>query len=292
MASTIDLRAGALVAVVGLPFVFLMIYLGGWFLGGLLAAAAAIAANEFYGLGERRAGRPMRWLGIPAASLLVLMAAYEPSFATWGARALALLLVLFVATGCAVVFSRRIDEGPLVCVSATVAGALYTGGTLSFAILLRNLPEELGSAVPGRWQGTMFALFPLVVVWTGDAAAYFVGNKKGRSRLAPLVSPHKTVAGAMAGLIASGTLATGAGLLLNELGSFSVSPLAWCMTGLVLGGVGQLGDLAESMLKRDAGVKDSGTLLPGHGGALDRLDGLFFVFPLAYALFAIFSHWA
>ena len=293
LASTTDLRAGAVVAVVGVPFVFLMIHLGGWFLAGFLVAATAIATNEFYGLAERRAGSAIRWLGIPGASLLVLIAAHEPSFATWGSRALALLLVLLLATGSAVVFSRRFDDGPLVCVSATVVGALYTGGTLSFAILLRHLPEELGATPPGSsWDGTIFVLFPLVVAWTGDAAAYFVGSKKGRTRLAPQVSPHKTVAGAIAGLLTSAAMAIGAGHLLDALGSFSIPPFAWGLTGLALGAVGQLGDLAESILKREAGVKDSGTLLPGHGGALDRLDALFFTFPLGYVVFLIFSYWA
>ena len=279
-----ELRARIPVAAAGIPLAFLLIHLGGWYLGALMIVAAAIGAHEFYSLASARAARPIGWLGIPAASLLVLLAVLDPGFSAWGDRGLTLVLILVPLTACAVVFCRRIDEEPLLSASATVLGALYTGGTLSFAVLLRNLPEAMGTAPVHPWEGTMLVLLPLAVTWAGDTAAFFVGRSIGKSRLAPRVSPGKTVEGGVGGLVASVAVGVAAGFVLDDFGSFPVSPLAGGVIGLVLGAAAQVGDLAESVLKREAGVKDSGAILPGHGGVLDRLDALFFTLPLAYGL--------
>ena len=285
-----ELRARILVAAAGIPLALLLIHLDGWYLGGLLIAAAAIGAHEFYSLASARAARPVRWLGIPAASLLVLLAVHDPVFAAWGGRGLALLLALVLLTACAAVFYRRIDEEPLLSASATVLGALYTGGTLSFAVLLRNLPEEMGTIPVHPWEGTLLVLLPLGVTWAGDTGAFFVGRSIGKTRLAPRVSPGKTVEGGVGGLVASTAVGVAAGFVLDGFGTVPVSPLVGGVIGLVLGAAGQLGDLAESLLKREAGVKDSGRLLPGHGGVLDRLDALFFTLPLAYGLLILTRH--
>ena len=279
-----ETRARVLVAAVGVPLALLLVHLGGWYLAALLALAAALAANEFLVLASARGGRPLRWLGIPAASALVLLAAHEPDFAVWGGRALALLVILGLLTSCAVVFTRGVDAAPLLSASATISGTLYCGATLSFAVLLRSLPEVRGGVSAHPWEGTLLVLLPLTATWVGDAAAYFAGRRLGRRRLAPRVSPGKTVEGGIAGLI--GATATGVlmGVALRGVPNFPVSPLVGGAMGLALGVAAQLGDLAESVLKREAGVKDSGTLLPGHGGALDRLDALLFTVPLAYGL--------
>ena len=279
-----ELRDRVLVAAVGIPVAFLLIHLGGWYLAGLMALAAALGVNEFFVLASARGGQPLRWLGVPAASALVLLAGVEPDFVVWGDRALALLLILGLLTFCGVIFRLGIDESPLLSVSATVLGVLYTGGTLSFAVLLRGLPEAQGAMATHPWEGTLLVLLPLTVTWVGDAVAYFIGKKLGKRRLAPRISPGKTVAGAVAGLIGAPAMGALMGVFLQDLPNFPVSPLAGGAMGLVLGVATQLGDLAESVLKREAGVKDSGTLLPGHGGALDRLDALFFTVPLAYGL--------
>ena len=279
-----ELRSRILVAVVGLPVGCLAAYLGGWYLAGLVALLAAVAAHEFYSLASAKSAQPLGWFGIPAAVILVLAAQHDLVFSEWGGRALALLMVLGLLTSAAVVFNRKIEEAPLLSASATVSGALYTGGTLSFAVFLRNLPETRGAFPTEPWEGPLLLIFPLCVTWAGDTAAYFAGRKLGRVRLAPRISPGKTVEGGIAGL--AGAVAAGfcAGLLLEGYQNFPVTPLAGAAIGLALGVAGQVGDLAISMLKREAGVKDSGSLLRGHGGALDRFDGLFFTIPLAYAL--------
>ena len=279
-----ELRARVLVAAGGIPLALLLIHLGGWYLAVLMASAAALAAREFFVLASARGGKPLGWLGIPAASVLVLLAAREPDFSVWGDRALALLLILCLLASCAMIFSRRTDEAPLLSVSAAVSGALYAGGTLSFAVLLRNLPGAKGAVAAHPWEGTLLVLLPLTVTWVGDTAAYFTGKKLGKRRLAPRVSPGKTVEGGVAGLIAAVAMGALMGVAMQDLPNFPVSPLAGGVIGLALGVAAQLGDLAESVLKREAGVKDSGTLLPGHGGVLDRLDALFFTLPLAYGI--------
>lgn len=279
-----ELRARVLVAAVGIPLVFWLAHLGGWYLAGLMASAAALAAREFLILAAASGGRPIGWLGVPAAAALVVLAGVEPDFAAWGDRALALLLALVLLTSCTVVFVHGIDGTPLLSACATVVGPLYTGGTLAFALLLRNLPETRGAVAGHPWEGTLLLLLPVTVTWIGDSAAYFVGRRLGRRRLAPRVSPNKTVEGAVAGLIAAPAAGALMGAVLQDLPNFPVSPLAGAAIGLVLGAGAQLGDLAESVLKREAGVKDSGALLPGHGGALDRLDALFFTIPMGYGL--------
>lgn len=279
-----ELRARVLVAAVGIPLAFLLIHLGGWYLAGLMAVAAALAAKEFLDLAVAGGGRPLRWLGIPAASALVVLAGLEPGFAIWGDRALALLVVLGLAASCSVTAAGGIDRAPLLSAAATVSGVVYTGGTLSFVVLLRHLPETQGAVAAHPWEGTLLVFLPLAVTWVGDTAAYFVGKKMGKRPLAPRVSPNKTIEGGVAGLIAAPATGALMGVFLQGLPNFPVSPLAGAAVGLVLGAGAQLGDLAESVLKREAGVKDSGALLPGHGGVLDRFDALFFTIPLGYGL--------
>jgi phosphatidate cytidylyltransferase len=158
---------------------------------------------------------------------------------------------------------------------------VYTGATLAFVPLLRALAE----GTPGAIAATGFVLLPLLTTWAGDTTAYFAGRAWGRARLAPAVSPGKTVVGAVAGLAGS----TGAAMalsaaLLGSLPGTGVGLLTSAWIGLLLGAAGQLGDLTESMLKREAGVKDSGTLLAGHGGMLDRIDSLLFAIPTTWGL--------
>ncbi|MYA63596.1 MAG: hypothetical protein F4139_02710 [Gemmatimonadetes bacterium] len=287
MTMSAELRARILVAAVGIPLALLLIHLGDWYLGALLIAAAALGANEFYALASAGEARPVRWLGIPAAAMLVLLAVHDPVFAGWSARGLALVMTLVLLTACAVVFCRRIEEDPLLSASATVLGALYTGGTLSFAVLLRSVPEVAGTIPVNRWEGTLLVLLPLAVTWAGDTAAFFVGRSIGKTRLAPRASPGKTVEGGIGGLAASTAAGVAAGFVLDGFGTFHVTPVTGGVIGLVLGAAAQVGDLAESVLKREAGVKDSGALLPGHGGVLDRLDSLYFTLPLAYGLLCL-----
>ena len=151
----------------------------------------------------------------------------------------------------------------------TVLGVAFVGGLFTYGALLRNHED-----------GRQLIYFLTCTTWAGDIGAYYVGLRLGRRPLAPRISPKKTVEGALGGIAAPMLVAAlGQGWIWPGL---SVGTALWA--GGVLGVVGMLGDLAESAIKRAAGVKDSGRLIPGHGGVLDRLDSLFFAGPALYAL--------
>ena len=280
-----DLRSRLLVAGLGVPLFVGAAYAGGWWLAGLLACLAAWSAHEFCRLALGRSGAgPLKALGTAGAGSLVLLAGLDPGLAAWGGGALVVLVVVFLASALLAVLGWARGEPSLASASAPPTGALYAGGTLSFAVFLREMPDGWAGGAAEAWEGALLALFPLCVVWVGDAVAYAVGRKAGRRRLAPRTSPGKTVEGGAAGLAGSTGVGLLAGFLLDGFPNLPLSPLAGATGGLLLGIAGQLGDLAESSFKRGAGVKDSGSLLGGHGGALDRFDGVYFAMPLAYGL--------
>lgn len=134
-------------------------------------------------------------------------------------------------------------------------------------------------------SGRRALLFLLLCVWICDSAAYYVGSTLGRRKLAPEISPNKTIAGAVGGTLG----AAGASLILQMLNLVPWSIPFAIGAGLCIAVLAQVGDLAESMVKRDAGVKDSGTLIPGHGGMMDRVDALLFTVPVFYYILSIFG---
>lgn len=274
------------VAAVGIPAAVAVIYAGGWVLGVTMGLIAAGAALEFYQLAGRRQIHAFPGAGALLAGGLVLIAAAHrsPDRAAESLWIAIVITVLFLFG--AVVWRRGPEGGPLTAVSATVTGALFPGAALGFAVFLRHIP--LPAQVPDRWlawAGASLVAYPLAVTWVNDSAAYFAGRAWGRRKLMPSVSPGKTVVGAVAGL--AGGIA--AGWIWGQWvwGAWLGVPIgAWSAAGggLVLACVAQVGDLAESVLKREADVKDSGTFFPGHGGVLDRFDALFFSVPVAYWL--------
>jgi phosphatidate cytidylyltransferase len=186
----------------------------------------------------------------------------------------------------AAVFWRGPQENPLATALLTTGGVLWWGGGLSFFVFLRHHPETLGTGLGDpRIEGLLLLVFPLAVTWISDSAAFFVGSYFGTRKMAPTVSPGKTVEGGVASLgtaIVVGALL--AWLLLDLHSNDLVALCSGAVMGLLMSVTVQMGDLAESLFKREAGVKDSGTLLPGHGGVLDRFDALVFTIPLTYAL--------
>lgn len=281
-ASDLPRRVG--VAVVGIPVVFGALYVGGWVLGGLVALAAFVGALEFYRLARARGGHPFDGIGVLAATALVLGAtawSTGPRFMDFAVLLLVGVCLLLLGLS---IWQRWPDGSPLDDVATTLMGVVYTGGTLAFVPLLRQLPETWGLPATSL-RGAAFVLLPLLAVWASDSAAYFVGHAIGRTKLAPHASPGKTIEGSVAGLVG----AMGASALVAWWAAGAGSPQLAIPTalgvGLALGVSGQVGDLAESVLKRQAGVKDSGRVFPGHGGVLDRLDALLFAFPVAWMLF-------
>jgi phosphatidate cytidylyltransferase len=155
--------------------------------------------------------------------------------------------------------------------SFNILGVLYVVVLYSFLVLVR---EEFG---------IVWTLYGLAITWLTDTGAYFGGIRYGRRRLAPKISPKKSVEGALFGLLAA---ALTGGIFALAVGE---SPVQLVLFGLILSVCAQLGDLVESALKRERAVKDTGSLLPGHGGILDRFDSLIIVFPVLFALLTLFS---
>ena len=275
-------------AAVGIPVLFAAIWYGDVWLVLLVAIAALLGLAEFYrlapgpsrGLAASAGARPAATLGFLWALALVLAA---PAAAGDGPSLLLsdqphlFLTVLaggLLATLAWSIFSRR--EAALKDVAAgwafTVAGALYVG-LLAYALMLRYVGDG-----PPFTEGRNWLLFAVFTTFATDTGAFFVGRLIGKRPLAPTISPKKSQEGALAGLVA----AVGAALALGALLDLPAAAWQQAMVGLVVGVVAQVGDLAESMLKRSAGAKEAGGLIPGHGGVLDRLDSLLFALPVVY----------
>jgi len=199
-----------------------------------------------------------------------------------------LLLMSFAAYS---IWQVPVEERPILSAAITTFGVLYLGGLLSFGVPLRNgwlWAQPQGPETEARMAGTLFFFFPVAITWIADTAAYFGGRAFGRRKLAPRISPNKTIAGAMAALAAATVVAP----LYSRWvlpGGWEFDPLPSVAFGLVIGGLAIIGDLVESAMKRECGVKDSSNLLPGHGGVLDRLDSLLWAIPTAFFFSAMFK---
>ena len=273
MASELTKRVA--VAAVGIPLALAVVYFGGWPLAGLLMAIAALAASEFYRLCAQKSAQPLVVPGAVLAATFVLVAALPAANGFAGQWVLLTVATIVIAT--LAIWTRGVEGQPLLSVSTTIAGAVYTGGLLSFGYLLRHLP-----AVDSAIHGAALLFAPLLLTWTSDTFAYFVGRQWGTRKLIPKVSPGKTVQGALGAVIGSVIVAVLYSRVLDGFDNYRMGMVQAVVFGVLISVAAQVGDLAESLFKRDAGVKDSGTLLPGHGGALDRFDSLFFTLPAAY----------
>lgn len=247
-----------LTAAIAIPVVFaITLFTPDWIFALAVGLVAALAAEEFLSLGATRGlGRPGQWFLLPVG----LVASSFFGGAEWVLTILAgSTIVLLAATA----FSGS-TEAAIGRASIGLGSIVYCGLTLGFLILL---PREL-------------ILLLFAIVWAGDSAAYYAGKSLGRHLLAPRISPKKTWEGGIAGLAGS--------ILAGIIGGVFFLSEPWLNLAVISGIVaiaGQIGDLAESALKRSAGVKDSSSILPGHGGILDRLDSLFFAVPVFYWFF-------
>jgi phosphatidate cytidylyltransferase len=272
------------VAAVGIPIAVAAMYLGGWALAALLALCAVLAARELFRMAEKKRALPLDAVGLAGAAGLIALAAVEPARGIDTPLLNAGLVAVVLAALTASIWQRGVAGEPLLSVSVTVLGAVYPA-LLMFALFLRHLPDGLGEVEP--LHGTALLLFPVVLTWLSDTFAYFAGRLWGKKKLIPKVSPGKTVAGSLGAVIGTPLAAVGYSLLLQRFPTWRMGIGEALAFGILVSVAAQVGDLAESLLKRDVGVKDSGKLLPGHGGALDRFDSLFFTLPLGYAFFVL-----
>ncbi len=272
--------------VVAAPIALAIVLAGGPALAGLLAVASAIAAWEFFRIARSAGHAPLQDVGCALAGLLPL-AVHARFLHLWEPRLsyfAVVLLLLFTVS----IWMRGAAGRPLGAVATTVLGVLYTGGLLSFGYAIRYHDYAVGGARLGPVTiaaGGVLLGLPLLLTWATDIGAFFVGRSVGGPKLIPAVSPGKTVSGAIGGVVASVLVTWGyVHFALRPAAQLALSPAGVLVFGVVVSVAAQLGDLVESLLKREAGVKDSSTLLPGHGGVLDRLDSLFFVLPVAHLL--------
>lgn len=227
-----------------------------------------LGLNEFFSLVERKGIVIERWLGLGVglAIPISILTGFEPTKGWELFFMVMVFLALFLTQ-----MRRRDSSQAIVGISTALFGILYVSWSLSFLIKLRFLES------PALPDGAWLVALVLLITKGGDIGAYFVGSAIGRHTLIRRISPSKTWEGMVGGLLFS----VGAALALR--GVFSQIPAYHlAVLGLLLGVLGQLGDLSESLVKRDCQVKDSGTLFPGMGGALDVLDSLLFTSPICY----------
>lgn len=253
--SMTNLLSRVLVAVVGLPLVLGLVWLGHWYLFVLVLVAGIVALHEFYAM-----TRPLRPIGIAGhAGLVGILVAIQVSTLTWALGALlAVVALAFLLKGLA-----GTSGSATVSVSTTLLGPAWIGFGLGFVLLLRDV----------HGHGRLAAYTMLLAVFADDTFAYLAGRTLGRHKLAPTLSPGKTLEGFVVGTAACVFVAFVA--LYHDRHTYLSIGQA-LLLGVVIAAAAPAGDLFVSMLKRDMGVKDTGELLGGHGGMLDRLDSILF----------------
>ena len=290
-----ELAKRVLVSVVAAPLALWIVLAGGAPLAALLAIVSAVGAWEFYRIARGTGAHPLADVGIALAGLvpLAVHASYLGLFTVRPSLVALLVLVLLGAT----IWLRGVEGRPLGSAASTLLGVVYTAGMLGFAYAIRYHDSVAGYDVVGAKHlalgplsmriapGGVLLIFPLIITWASDIGAYFTGRTIGGRKLIPSVSPGKTVAGAVGGLVASMLVSLlFARSVLVPAASLGFTPWGALLFGGLISVAAQVGDLFESLIKRDGGVKDSSHIIPGHGGVLDRVDSLLFVLPVAYLL--------
>lgn len=273
-----NLTKRVLMALWGIPLILFLSYKGGMFFLLLILVINAMALWEFYSIYGERNYHAYRKMALIFSTIFIL-ASFRLPYDLIFTLFLVIMLLIFLR-------HLKISE-PLSTINTaiTINGLIYISLFLVILLILRlNFENWIGISVSSNVGGRFFVLL-WAGIWLCDTAAYFGGRLLGKHKLSPRTSPNKTVEGALFGFIASVLVFGLVGpLFMNEL-----NPVFLWISGLIVGIFGQLGDLVESRYKRDAGVKDTSTLLPGHGGFLDRFDSLIFVSPFLFILFRYLS---
>ncbi len=262
-----------LTAIVALPILLYSVWSPSpYFFVALTTIAVVLALGEFYSLASKAGCKPQVAPGCCAGLVVIAGFVFEEPALTVAAVA-----ALLIAALSAAILQPDDLKKSLVSVSATVFGVIYVALLAGCLVGVRMMPDTLhGKPVP-HLAPKLLTMFFAIVMMT-DTGAYYTGRTIGRHKLAPRVSPGKTIEGAIGGFVLA--VVTG---YLSRLAFFPELPATHALAlGAIMGAVGQIGDLAESMLKRGSNVKDSGNLLPGHGGMLDRVDSILFCAPVLY----------
>jgi phosphatidate cytidylyltransferase len=272
-----ELTRRILFAVIAAPASVAIIYFGDWALAIVLSVLAGLAAWELFRMARETGALPLEPAGIGLAALLpIAVHAQRLGIYTLSSTAIVtMVLLLFAST----IWLRGPTGKPLSSVSITAFGVLYAG-LFSYIYALRYHDYAVGAAA-----GTALVFLPVLLTWTTDVGAYAFGRTFGRKKLIPSISPGKTVEGAVGGLgLAIVICLLYVRFILMPYAQLGLTIQGAVLFAIVISVAAQTGDLAESLLKREAGVKDSSHIIPGHGGILDRFDSLLFVMPVAFLL--------
>jgi phosphatidate cytidylyltransferase len=242
------------------------------------AVVGVLASVEFYHLVGVAKVIPLAVVGVALTLLFIIIPQFKininvplVSLLVTAAIALPMILMLFLPR----------QEGLFRLWAWTLTGVLYIGWFIGYLVSLRLMPDIIGFPDTGR----NLVFFTLFVTFGSDSAAYFIGKAIGSHKMAPAISPGKTWEGAAAGVI--GAVIVSLFFMLNTIFQIPLGLIQTVILGVLVSVFGQFGDLAESMLKRGTGVKDSGTLMPGHGGMLDRLDSILFAGVVVYLFYML-----
>lgn len=293
-----NLTQRVLTAIVAVPILIALIVTGGVAFDVLIGGAVIIGLREFFAMMEARGFKPSKKTGYALGALFVAVASLSNEYYLT-------ILVTFSALAIMVIQLYKQDvKASISGMAVTVFGLLYVAWLLSHAVLLRNVGFELidkyahlerftqFAASPqdaerfAKAMGLFFVFLTLACTFLNDTGAYFAGRFFGRHKLAPIVSPKKTWEGAIGGVLTAMFAGAAVKYVFDRWvpdGNLVRFPYLGCvLVGFLLGISGILGDLTESLIKRDADIKDSGSILPGHGGMLDRIDALLFTLPVTY----------
>ena len=250
-------------SVILIPILYLIVwYLPPGYFVILVVAAAVMGQSEFYQMAQGRVTRPLMVLGMILGGLLVVLMAI-PGKQGMLYMALCLLLVMLAR-----LFSSRPVDGAMEDMAITFLGVFYVAMLFGFQVAIRRMSAD----------GKYWLVFMYLVIWASDTGAYYAGTNLGRHKLYPKISPQKSVEGLIGGVLA----AMAAALLCRVWFLPVLTVKEATLLGFILVVAGTLGDFVESLLKRSAGVKDSGNIIPGHGGMLDRMDSMLFAAPVLY----------
>jgi phosphatidate cytidylyltransferase len=263
------------VGLIGIPLVVYLVFLGGWYFFILIFIISMVAQWEFYHMQKKSRLQPQIINGM-IIGLICLLGIQTGKWLLFGCLIIVMLMIIFS------IGMLRHHKNASTSIGVTILGVVYIPFFLGLLMYTRlsidhNLPQV-------EFAGFKFIMILLAAIWICDTFAYGIGYLLGKHKLYKKVSPNKTIEGALAGLLSSVCTI----IIVKYLQIF---PLGWdtaIILGLTIGLIGQTGDLIESWFKRDAGVKDSSSLLPGHGGMLDRFDSLIFLSPAMFIFISIF----
>jgi len=261
-----------IVAVLGIPVIFFLTIQGKLYFTLFIALISVLALRELYYLSEQKGFSPLKWIG-----LFSIIGLCVDIYLTKGQYFPFILLLMVIATLVIELFKNH--PQPLANMSVTIFGWLYIG-LLSFLILIR---ESHGEAFLSQPECGYLVISIFISIWICDTGAYFIGSSIGKLPLFKRVSPNKTWEGALGGLV-TGLVSM---LSLRMIFLKQLTIIDALVIGLIVGILGQISDLVESLIKRDAAVKDSSDLLPGHGGFLDRFDSPILIAPFVYIYLAV-----